>query len=183
MWKNQKGFSLIELIIVIAMLGILAGSAVSVVGYVRYANTKKAVREVDNALSKLRLDTMSQKERRYLYIYRHENGYMDSYYALLLDEKDVTGYDAEDTLLDQLNDNGTRLCGTNVTIKKDGVPVGEDDYICIAYKKNGVFLVKGDLSEENPSEWKYTNVESIEISGSGSYTISLNPDTGRHSIE
>lgn len=192
MWRNRKGFSLIEAIITIALLGVLIGSTVTMIGHIRYANTKKAVEELDNTLSSLRLDTMSRGEgRQYLYIYLVSDGSSnDGYYIRLLDENGFSGesIDSEDALRSHFTTSaGTRLCGTDATIsyrKKGGtasVPVDSSHYICIAYKKNGVFLNEEDAGSGN--EWKSTNADSIEFSGSGSYTITLNKNTGRHTVE
>lgn len=181
MWKNQRGFSLVEIIVVIAMIGILAGSAFVVVGHISYADTKKAVEGVDDALSSLRLDAMSREGRRYLYIYKIEDGANDGYYAKLLDEEDVSGIGelkvgpAEP----QLNNNATRLGGADVKFFADDVEItGNNNYICVAYKKNGLFLDDDELNN-----WLRTNAEHITIKGSGTYKISLNRKTGKHSIE
>lgn len=185
MWKNQRGFSLIEAIIVIAMLGILAGSAVSVVGNISYANTKKAVEELDNALSSLRVDTMSREGRQYLYIYpvtddSMNNGY---YIRLLSSDSDTMDINSDAELKeDFFTKAGMRLCTTNVTIYKGDKPVTKDDFICIAYKKNGVFLYKDD-KVSGVEDWQTTNTDTITISGNGTYTITLNKNTGRHTVE
>lgn len=185
MWKNQKGFSLIEAIIIIGILAILAGTAITTVGNIRYARTKQVAEELDSALSKLRLDTMSQGEHQYLYIYTWSDGNGDSYYVRLLDRDKVTVL----KLKDELNGNGTRLCGTDVTLRNDkGEVIDKDNYVCIAYKKNGVFQDEDNNAENGTNNdvnlrRKGTNTESIEIDGSGTYTIKLDFETGRHTIE
>lgn len=178
MWKNHRGFSLIEAVIVIALLGVLIGSSVAMVGYMRYANTKKVVEEVDKALSRLRLETMSQEEQQYLYIY-----YLSArsgYYMKLLaeDEEPKVGVDGS------LDGNGTRLCGSSVEFfytDPEGV-YGKlntaDSYVRVAYKKNGLFQI-----EDKDESIDGTNVESIEISGNETFTIRLDYETGRHYSE
>lgn len=181
MWKNRKGFSLIEIIIVIAILGVLAGSSVAIFGHISYANTKKVVEEVDTALSRLRLDTMttmSQEKPQYLYIYRLKDGY----YMKLYEDKLKTGtFD--------ITASATRLCGNNVTIKTDagGLDVcssSATSYICIAYTKSGLFQIRQLVGgTETGGTGDKDKLESIEISGNGTYTIKLTNATGRHYIE
>lgn len=173
MWKNQKGFSLIELIIVIAIIAVLAGASVAMFGHISYANTKKAAAEVDSALSKLRLDTMSDAEHEYLYIYP----WTDGYYMKLVDANESVTT-VKDNI--HLNGGGTRLCGTNVEIYADGrtTPISGEEFIRVAYKKNGTFLVETDTPPKQG-----TNASTIEIRGSGTYKISLDYTTGKHYME
>lgn len=168
MWKNQRGFSLIEVIIVIALIAVLAGSSVAMIGHIRYANTKKVAEEVDKSLSRLRLDTMSQEKRQYLYIYEMTDPGYEGYYLRLL---------AEDNTSIILDGSGIRLCGPNVTFDPIGVewkaaPHNGVRYFVVAFKKNGQLddTVMGGM-------------ESIVINGNGTYTIRLNYDTGRHYLE
>lgn len=178
MWKNQKGFSLVETIIVIALVAILAGSTIAMVGHIRYANTKKVAEEVDNALSRLRLDTISREweERQYLYIYQLPN---DGYYMKLLKEEVAPTVGPTDNL----NGNGTRLCGNNVKFYKEGEtdPIDGQKVICVSYKKNGVFRL--EEKEGDIVKTRGTNTGSITISGTGTYTICLDDETGRHYFE
>ena len=54
---NQKGVTLVEIILVIAIIGILAGTTVMVIGHLRYADTEKAVKTVDSSLDKLQVQS------------------------------------------------------------------------------------------------------------------------------
>ena len=169
MWKNQRGMSLVEILIVIAVAAILAGVSVTMFGHIRYANTQRTVETVDTALSRLRASTMSREGRQYLYIYRLSDGY----YMKLLDDGNITQVGQSGVL----DDNGTQLCGSGTEIfRSDGALVGEDAFIRVVYTKSGVF---GTGSGGVPG----TNTDSIEIRGSGTYTIHLVSETGRHYID
>ena len=169
MWKNQRGMSLVEIIIVIAVAGILTGTSVMMFGHIRYANTQKVVETVDTALTRLRASTMSQEGRRYLYIYRLPDGC----YMKLLDDGTVTQVGQSGGL----DDDGTKLCGSNTEIfRSDGTLIEDDEFIRVVYTKRGLF---GTGAGSVPG----INTDSIEIRGSGTYTIHLVRETGRHYIE
>ena len=46
---NQKGVTLVEIILVIAIIGILASTSVMLIGHLRYADTEKAVKATAEA--------------------------------------------------------------------------------------------------------------------------------------
>lgn len=167
MWKNRNGFSLIEAVIVIALIGVLVGSSVSMIGYLRYANTKKVVEKVNSELNSLRLETMSQTGDKYLYIYYKEN---DGYYMNVLETKHWP--EAGGTLPGDITTGGMKLCGESVefyTDEAESDKVTGGHYICVAYTKSGLF--KGG----------YTPL--IKIVGSRTYTIHLDGVSGRHYVD
>lgn len=47
---GQNGITLVEIIIVIAIIGILASTSVMMIGHLHYANTQKVVRTLDSSL-------------------------------------------------------------------------------------------------------------------------------------
>ena len=72
---GQNGITLVEIIIVIAIIGILASTSVMMIGHLHYANTQKVVRTLDSSLDALQVRTMSKAGSSYLYIYKLDNGY------------------------------------------------------------------------------------------------------------
>ena len=67
---GQNGITLVEIIIVIAIIGILASTSVMMIGHLHYANTQKVVRTLDASLDALQVRTMSKAGSSYLYIYK-----------------------------------------------------------------------------------------------------------------
>ncbi len=183
MRKDNKGFSLLEMIIVLGIAAILAGSAVSFTGYIRFANEKGCAEKLYAGIDKLQVTSMAKKDKKFLVVWRDNNEF---YY-------DVYSYD------------GSVVSGDTVTIKNDGCTacmdrargtklgnsalsmkykktsdhtyrelVNDGDCFCIGYAMNGSY---------NPD---YTDAEEILIqstSGSGTiYTIKLVAETGKHFI-
>ena len=57
--NNNKGFSMVELIITIAIMAILTGSFVAAAGYLKYANAKSGAKKINTELSELKLNNLS----------------------------------------------------------------------------------------------------------------------------
>ena len=162
MRNNQKGMTLIEIIIVIALIGILAGSSVALIGHIGYANTKKTVETIDAALDKQQSVAMSKKENPYLYIYKRDDGYYMKQLSSKLDTLDDT----------KLDGSGTKISGKDAEIRinsETGTLVDGDTIIRIMYQKNGVFHTD-------------TNIDAIVIKGKGTYKITLVKETGKHPV-
>ena len=65
---RNKGFSLVELIVVIAIIAIVSGAATIGINYLALANSKKAIISIDTEISEVRLEDMSQREKSYVYL-------------------------------------------------------------------------------------------------------------------
>lgn len=58
--KNDKGFSLVEMLVVIAIMAILTGGAAASIAIVNNANVNKAAKMLDDAFSKARTNGMAR---------------------------------------------------------------------------------------------------------------------------
>lgn len=167
--KDNKGMSLVEILIVLAVIGILAGTSFVMFGHIRHANVKKAVETIDTELDRQRAFTMSKKEVPSLYIYHLEDGY----FMRALNEE-ILSFDRA-----KFTKDGVKLCGSETGIYMDtagGTKVDGDVFIRITYKRDGSF----DYTEISGS--KKTNVMAIVMSGTEQYCITLIPETGRHEV-
>ncbi len=164
MRKDRRGMSLVEIIVVIAVIGILAGFSVPLLGNIRYANTKKTVEGICSALDRQRVAAMTKEGNTFLYIYRKEDG---CYACSAADS-----YDDVPSAPGTFGDGGIKLCGnsTEIAFSLGGTArqVEGDDMIRIGYKRSGV------LDAAN------TNAEQIIVSGNGTHTITLIAQTGKY---
>ena len=62
--RNQNGITLVEIIIVIAIVGILASTAVMMIGHLHYADTQKVVKTLDSSLNELQVKRFIVKPRK-----------------------------------------------------------------------------------------------------------------------
>lgn len=163
--RNQNGITLVEIIIVIAIVGILASTAVMMIGHLHYADTQKVVKTLDSSLNELQVKTMSKTGDYYMYVYHLSDGY----YVQILSEnilsENLSAFDAS-----RLTTDGKKLSNNTISICQDGVELPEDGYMKIAYTKQATF------------DTTNTNVQTIRIDGVPEYSIQLVYDTGKHFV-
>ncbi|MCR5625022.1 MAG: type II secretion system GspH family protein [Lachnospiraceae bacterium] len=68
--KDNRGFSLIELIVTIAIMGILAGAIVANVVIIGNANSKKAAQRLGTKLDTCLSENLTKLDNTYLYIFK-----------------------------------------------------------------------------------------------------------------
>lgn len=158
-WKDQKGFSLIEIMIVAGIVGILAGISLRMVGHLKYYDIEKSIQYVSDALNKQQMKSMSKENKPYLYIYEYGGSY---YYCLT---------DTEATAPSDLGTKGKEIStGATISYTTSGVTktIEGNLMLCIIYKKDGSF-------KECPDVIKIEN-------NSASQIIKFNRLTGKHVI-
>ena len=67
--KNNKGFSLIEVIIAISIMAIVAGIGSLSFSAARKQDVVKTAKVVDSIMTQVRMDNMSKAKAEYMYIY------------------------------------------------------------------------------------------------------------------
>ncbi len=72
--KDNKGFSLIELIIALAIMSVILGMLIANMGYIHNSAAKGCANSLKTAIGQTRIKTMGKQET-YLYIYREGKGY------------------------------------------------------------------------------------------------------------
>ena len=75
---NNSGFSLIEVIVVIAIIAIMTVGATAGFGFLDLASSSKCAAKIDTGLSKLKSKNMSMTSSMYMHLYSYD----DEYYVL-----------------------------------------------------------------------------------------------------
>lgn len=167
MKKNlHKGFSMLELIIVVAIIGIFTSLAGMGFGYLESGNVKSAARNIDATLSKLKMDTMKQNKQPVMYIYKKGSDYYMYCTANSFTVPTGTGSAAV----------GQKIGNHNVKITASGqtgtVDLNSGNSLEITFNKgNGTFT----------SKYEHIYVEHADGSGI-KYDIEMILETGKHFI-
>ncbi|MDR0838365.1 MAG: prepilin-type N-terminal cleavage/methylation domain-containing protein [Oscillospiraceae bacterium] len=80
MRRDNRGYSLIELIVVIALLGILVGIVTSSLAPLLSARARRAAFSADSLIAKCKVFSMSRTGDVYVRIYRDARGVVGDYY-------------------------------------------------------------------------------------------------------
>lgn len=199
--KDMRGFSLIELIIVMAIMAIFAGVFAGAMGYINTGKTKKASAKLNSRLTYIQTETMTKKGETYLYIYQTSDGV---HYCILSSEEDSNGDGSPDypkgfrsrSELDSYlsaNDIGSKLCDSTVKLSgKDStggglapLTLGTGNMLKIGYSKaTGAFTYSNNGQLDTNGEFDDVPFYSaVELSGKQTFTIKLVKTTGKHFVE
>jgi len=160
--EDQKGFTLIEVVIVTAIVAVLASLSLTMLARIKYANTEKMVTSVSDAITKAQVLAMTKETTRYLHIYKYGSDY----------------YTCVNESLTTTDGNGGNCLGSNIKVYKQ---VGDDDsdvlitdtiHAVISFKRDGTLRTTGS-----------ENVKVIVVEGSYTAEIKINEKTGRHYTE
>jgi len=122
MKKNNKGFSLIEVVVVMAIMAILIGSSVSIYSSIGRNRQKKLVDTTKDVINTLKSDSLSKEGSYRLVIKKSGDAYVG------VTQKKNASDVWEDKKTTQISDVGTITEGSN--------SVTETDWIILAFNKS-----------------------------------------------
>lgn len=168
----SEGFSLVELIIVIAIMAILTGGIALGLNVLRSADSKKLANQLNSGFTTLRSENMAKDKQSYMHLY-----WQDGSYYLEMSDKTEPSRDG----------SATKIGSGSVSVAfkgKNDVTLTSGSALALSFgmkKKDGSFIEKV-TNDTNDTELKATS-EIVVSSDTAEYTIVLVRDTGRHYLE
>lgn len=182
MRKDDRGFSLVELIITMGIMAILAGVTVFAVGYINTGKTKKASTALDNQLDYIQTETMTKKGTAYLYLYKTADGIYT--YVHTTDTTYPDGFTSRTQLDSNLPSGGGRkICDASVTGRVstsggDSYELSTGNMLKIGYDKS-----TGSIAYSNSGSVTETDFYNrISLEGKQHFQINMIKATGKHYI-
>lgn len=68
--KDNRGFSLVEIIVAIAIIGVLVGGSFVSINLIARTNVEKGIRVVESTMGKLQTECLSKSKPTYMYVYQ-----------------------------------------------------------------------------------------------------------------
>ncbi|MCH5258942.1 MAG: prepilin-type N-terminal cleavage/methylation domain-containing protein [Lachnospiraceae bacterium] len=180
MRKNNKGYSLVELIVVIAIISVVGLGALWSIIMVFSANAKTCANDIIGAISECKITTMSKGQGNVrVIIYRSSNG---NIYSELQVRESTPGDAWSDTngwvAAHEAEKIGARKCSVGTTDGADDLPDKANAWRIYFDRSSGSFLYSTDSSKPN------TSVTEIHVQGGRkNYCITLEELTGKTILE
>ncbi len=163
--KMREAFSLVELIIVIAIVALLIGFAALGLGYLRLTDAKGVASGIDSSLTALKANGMGKEGTYYMHLYSYDGNYYVS-------------YNDQDTAYDPATDGtGKKLGPDAVSVSYDGTGLGSGDELCFAIQKKDGAFKPTSVTPSVPKEIV------AEASNGSTYKVHIVELTGKHYME
>ena len=154
--KERDGFSLMEMIIVIAILGMITGGIAVTYNMVRSADVKGMAYDIDSSLTNLKSKNMGSNKQLFMHLYKQSGNYFIDY----TEEESYTP-----------SGEGESVGESGISLKYDGKELTDGEVITIGIQKKDAAFSVGP--------------EEIEVydNNVNDYMVYLVKDTGKHYVE
>lgn len=163
MKKNNQGFSLVELIVVIALMAILVGGVISYVGTYGSTKVKNCAKEIESHFSETKVCAMS-KSQAYMIIYANDTGVY---------VKSVQGSNSE---TEKIGEKGLKVSYRN---ERNGTT-----YTTVGTTEAAGLKIEFDRASgacKKMADDKYCYAIQV-TNGTSTYTVNIEPITGKSSM-
>ena len=175
MKKNNKGFSLVELIVVIALIGVLAALVAPTLQNLFSSEAKKCSSQINSLISKCKIFSMGRQGDVYIRIYEENGNIMGDY---------VEGSNVIST--EQLGGSRAKVSATDPNgAASYSITAATSLYISFNRATGGLRFFGS--SQPSAGSWPTGTIESgtaeIEVvAGTKTYTVEIISSTGRHGV-
>lgn len=189
--KDRRGFSLVELIIVMAIMGLLSGVTAAAMGYINTGKTKKSSAKLDGKLDYIQTETMTKEGNAYLYLYAANDGIYTYVHTAKLSDPNPTGFNTRldlDTYMTSNSAKGSKICDGTVTATAKGtkdsggnmeMKLTSSNMLKVGYSKStGAFIYSND---GDASAVDFYNL--LELKGKQTFKIKMIKATGKHFVK
>ena len=172
MKRNNKGFSLIELIVVIALVGVLTAVIAPALQQLVSSEARKCSSQIDSLLSKCKIFSMGRQGDVYIRIYEVNGKIMGEY--------------IENGAIISTEQLGGRRASVSVTPISDAaytISSSNSLYISFSRATGGLRLFSPTLPTTIPASPIEIGTAKIEVTASGkTYTVDIASSTGKHGV-
>lgn len=171
--KNNKGYSLVEMIIVVAIIAVIGLGATWSIILVLSGNAKTCAHSIMNAISECKIMTMSKGQGNVrLLLYRDDDG--NIYSELQMRETTSAAWETSYNGLEKI---GAKRCSVGSSDGADDLPNKANPWEIYFDRSSGSFLYDADKGG-------VTSVEHIYVMGGRrNYHITLQRLTGKQILE
>lgn len=163
MKKNNKGFSLVELIVIIAIMAVLVGGVVGYAGVYGSTKVKNCAKEIESRLSETKVCAMS-KSQAYITIYADDTGVY------------VTSVQGSVTETEKIGEKGLSVSYRNVRSGNSYTAVGTTEATGLKIEFD-----RASGACKKMADGKYCYAINV-TNGTTTYTVNIEPITGKTSM-
>lgn len=188
--KENLGFTLVELIIVMGIMGIVAGVFAGSIGYIKAGKTKKAAAAVNNKLGYAQTETMAKKGKEIVYLFTSDgSGAFDAgvYVICINTEKEDFTKNSDLRSSSFVQDNAQKVASSRVTASatvggSGNVSLTNANMLRMEFNKaTGAFTGSTLYTDSGASG--STFYDSITLKGTETFKVELVQASGKHYVE